>query len=344
MPLKRTPPQISAPAAASTSNTAISSLAMETAPCTPISAVGEAGLLSRSGFGLQQKHDSSPDLRTHDEDFNNLTMRFKRKQAFCEDSSSSIMETVLEQMRAMFVTFSRDQANRFAELQSSVSKIENQNTTITQSVQFISDQYDELLEQLKASEMDRSKDKLRIRELEDKIESLERKIREPTVEIRNLPLQFTSDTKYDKKEELFRMMKSLGETIGVNIAEKDIKDIYSKKTHNNTQKVVVTEFTSIIQKEKIIEAVRIFNKGKKNTEKLSSVHVGLKTMNLPIYVCEALTQRTQKLLFEARKVAKDKGYVHCCTSRGYVFIKKTEKSKYIKINNEEDLANIRNSD
>lgn len=345
MPLKRTPPK-NLPAKDSSSETVGTALTGETTT-KDIQTVMDPSLGSLSKPNVtKQKHDSTPDLRTlsklQDEELSNVTLRFKRK--YYEDNNSSNMEAMMAQMKSMFASYSQEQANQFGELKSSISKIERQNEDISRCMEFLSTKYDDMLEKIKNMELDKKKDKQRIQELENKVEALDRKLKDPVIEIRNLPLQLSKDKKYDTKEELCQIMKNLGETVKVNITEKDIKDIYSKKTNKDTQKIVVTEFTSVIQKEKIVEAVRNFNKGKQNVDKLNSHHLGLQAPKCAVYMSEALTLKTQKLLFEARKVSRDNGYVNCCTNRGSVFIKKSENSKYIKINNEEDLVNLKNSD
>lgn len=346
MPLKRTPPKNTKRTyAGSPDATEEMEIDNIITPKTKIpSSSASCNRLQLPNIASQQKHDSEPDLHTlqnmQSHDVSNITLR--RKQL--EDRSTYNMGIIMEQMKNMFTSFSMEQASRLVELQSSISNIERQNTDISKCVEFLSSKYDDMLNQMKNLEVEKKKDQLRIRDLEDKVEALERKLKDPIIEIKNLPLVLSEGNKYETKNDLCEIVKRLGKLIKVDINENDIKDIYCKKTHKDTQKLIVYELTSVIQKEKIMEAVRVFNKGKQNKDKLNSEHLGLSSPKLPIYVSEALTQKTQRLLYDAKKISKDKGFVHCCTYRGSVYIRKVDKGKYIKINNEIDLSNIVNID
>lgn len=288
----------------------------------------------------QHKHDSAPDLhRAQEEASNNVTMRFKRK--FYVEENSANMESVMEQMKSMLAAFSLDQANRLKDLQTSISKIEKQNDDIANCVEFLSQRYDEILLSVKELEEEKRKDKKQIQELEKRIGFLERKVMGPSIEIRNLPIQMAKEQKgYEAKEFLSGILKNMGQSINVEIQEGDIKDIYSIKSKTEDKRTIFVEFCSVIKKEKVIDAVIQFNKGKQNKDKLNGGHLKLQNTKVPIFVAEALSRNGQKLLFATRQFVKQHGFARAWSYRGAIYVRKAEKEKPIKIESEADLQNI----
>ena len=59
-----------------------------------------------------------------------------------------------------------------------------------------------------------------------------------------------------------------------------------------------------------------------------------------IYINENLKQRRQELLAKARKMRKAKYLVRVWTVDGKVFVRKTEESRPVRINEDWDLENL----
>ncbi|XP_061727799.1 uncharacterized protein LOC133532940 [Cydia pomonella] len=331
-PLKRTPPQTKS---SSASTFEIPHTGKKTAEMESVQAPGAVDELNNPATN---EHDSARPGTEGTSDDTTFQRRFKRK--FYEDSNSGNMETIMGQMRSMFDTFSRDQAARFKDLQDSVSKIEKQNDGISKTVDFLSQRYDEILETVKELKEDKIKDKKHIQELEEKVELLERKLKGPAIEIRNLPKQLTGDNQHETKEKLCEIVKHMGQAIKVEIKDADIKDIFTIKSKVEDKKTMFAEFTSVIKKEQVVDAVLQFNKGKKNSDKLNGSHLKLNDAKTPIYVSEALTRNGQKLLYAARQFVKNHGLVYAWSYRGAIYLRKAENQKPIKINSEADLKNI----
>ena len=59
-----------------------------------------------------------------------------------------------------------------------------------------------------------------------------------------------------------------------------------------------------------------------------------------IYINENLTTQSKNILFNARKFVKENGWKFAWSSRGTIFVKKTENSKAFLINAIEDLEKL----
>lgn len=98
--------------------------------------------------------------------------------------------------------------------------------------------------------------------------------------------------------------------------------------------------TLLDKKESILGAVKKLNKNKKNNEKLNSTHLNLSGPARPIFVSETLTYKTQKLYFLAREFSRLNNYDYCWTSKGMVYLRKSEDAPLIRINAEADLSKL----
>ncbi|KAG7303248.1 hypothetical protein JYU34_011715 [Plutella xylostella] len=203
-----------------------------------------------------QHYDSAPDLRLL---LDTVTERKKRK---FDHSDSNIIDV----MKEMFNAFARDQDARFERLQTTISNLKEQNNELTLSVELMSSKYDEFLVKISELESERKKDKEAIYFLEDKIEYLERKSKSTGIEIRNLPKK-TGETKKD----LCSLIQNFGNSINVDMNQSCVKDIYRIRSKDASNPILV-EFTTVIQKETVLENVKAFNKTKKIGEKLNTGH------------------------------------------------------------------------
>lgn len=224
-------------------------------------------------------------------------------------------------IREMFATFSKEQEQRFKELKA--------------SIELMSNKHDEFLSRISVLETERKEDKTKIQILEEKIETLERKSRAASIEIRNIP-----KNNGESKDNLCDFVVKIGNTLNIDIKTQDIKDIYRLKSKDSANPIVA-EFSTVLLKEKLISAVKLFNKTKKKGEKLNTSHMKLQCPQKPIFISETLTYRTQRIFFLARNFQKTHGYTFCWTSHGVVYLRKNENTPQIKINSEAELENLR---
>lgn len=257
-----------------------------------------------------QHYESEPDLHS----LTNITERKKRK--YNEESMDFLVI-----IKEMFSSFAAEQDKRFNELRA--------------SIELMSNKYDDFLLKLTSLEKDKQADKAKIQELEEKLENLERKSRGVGIEIRNLPIQ-----NGETKETLVTEIIKLGKTLSVDIDQNSIKDIYRIKSKDASSPVIV-DFTTVLKKEKMLKAIKQFNKSKEKGSKLNTTHLNCNYQSKPLYVSETLTTKNQKLFYMARQFQKSHGYSFCWTANGIVYLKQNEGSMFIRINDLNDLDRLR---
>lgn len=240
------------------------------------------------------------------------------------------------EMRALFSQLSTSVEQQF-------QVVKQQNVDLQASLQFMSDKYDAVLEKIQFLEEERVQDKRNICMLEDKIEGLERKLRSSGLEIRNVPKISTDEKRPESKEELCGLIKSFAKAVNVNLQEEHIRDVYRTNSKNETLKPIIVEFNSVLIKENILRAVKDFNKNKSKPEKLSTKHLNISCSVRPVYVSETLTFKTQILYYKTREFAKDNSYSYCWTSRGSIYLRKTDGQPFIRIQAEADLTKLMKS-
>lgn len=232
----------------------------------------------------------------------------------------------------------------FSKLSSSVEQqfqtVKQQNVDLKESLQFMSDKYDAVLEKVRYLEEERAQDKKNIYMLEEKLEVFERKIRATGLEIRNVPKNSNDEKRLESKAELCSLIKSLSKTVNINLEEEHIRDVYRISSKNDTLKPLIVEFTSVLIKENILRAVKNFNKDKTRDEKLNTNHLNISGPIRPVYVSETLTFKAQRLFYMSREFARDNYYSYCWTSRGSVYLRRTEGQPLIRVQSEGDLTKL----
>lgn len=316
--IKRTPPASPLVTAATPTTTALQAPHLQGMTSMELSSFAMAS-------DERAHHGSAPDL--HDL-LNNITERKKRK--FDEtDNNIGIM------MKQMFDSFSKEQEKRFKDLKSTIDELKNQNKELTNSVEWMSKKYDEFLEKIIILEKDRKEDKKIIKDLEEKLETLERKSRSTGIEIRNIP-----KPQGENKDELCKTVKKVLTTLNIEVQTNDIKDTFRLNAKDSSHPIVA-EFTTVLMKDKVLKSVKEYNKNKTKNDKLNTKAIDLPEPAKPIYISESLTYKTQRLYYLARVFQRDHGYDFCWTSQGIVYLRKKEKLPQIRISSEADLEAIK---
>ncbi|CAG5014060.1 unnamed protein product [Parnassius apollo] len=131
--------------------------------------------------------------------------------------------------------------NMFQELKTTMNEIKDQNKELKESVKFTAAKYDEVWKSSKKIEKDMAEDRKYIRQLEDKIDQLERQARTTSLEIRNLP-----KANDESKQGISKIVVEIGKIINMPIHEADVKK----------NKPLVNDLKSVILKERILHAVK----------------------------------------------------------------------------------------
>lgn len=329
MPLKRTPPP-SSPAPDAHFGAANYDYA---SAMSSISATQKAPV-------KQQDHKSKKTFSSKDrEDVSNVNIRERRKRTGeCEEREQSEFHEFMFFMREMFESFKSDIESRLHDLQVSAVKIQDQNTDITKSVQFMSDKYDESMKRIEKLESEKSENKKYIKILEDRVENFERRSRSSCIEIRNIP-----KTKDENKQGLCDVLVNLGNILNLKTDSMEIKDIYRTSTSKEQDKPIVVDFCSTLRKDSWIQSIKNFNKNKHSENKLNTEHIKISGIKKPIYISEALTFKAKRLFYLAREFAKLNNYNYCWTSHGIVYLREKERAPFVRITNESDLDELKST-
>ncbi|CAG9119335.1 unnamed protein product [Plutella xylostella] len=181
----------------------------------------------------------------------------------------------------------------------------------------------------------------RISMLEKQIQDIQTISRPTSVEIRNVPL-------FEKNNEthnaLASIVQSIGKTVDMEVQTSDLRDIYRVPTRpgvSTSPSAIVADFNSANMRNEFLSCVRRFNKSQNLQDKLNSELLSMPGKKTPIYVDERVAPSLKKLLYTARKAAKENQYT-CWHSNGKIFIRKNQNEKPIRILSEHNLSDIMN--
>lgn len=276
---------------------------------------------------IPQDSDTASDRILSDSDTANVLItsrKLKRKQG----------DLQMAELRDLLDAFTKTQNTKFDDLTSAMKLLQEETAEMKRSFTFMSNRYDEVLENVVKIQKDNSAYKVRVELLEQKVEFLERKARSTTIELRNVP-QSPDET----KEKITQIVARAGEILQQPILISDIRDTYRLKAKNKTNCPIVVEFTSIAMKENIIQKAKLFNKGNKEN-KLNSSHLKISGPTQPVYVSECLTPYAKKLFYLARQHAKKYSFTGCWHSFGKIYMKKSDDRPTIRIDNEDDFLKL----
>ncbi|CAG4972263.1 unnamed protein product [Colias eurytheme] len=278
-----------------------------------------------------QHHGSDPSLNTTGKkesgDFN-ITKRFKRK---CDEISDDTRSTMVD-LRNMLDDLKTQQELKYESIKTFMDNISKQNQEIKASIQLMSDKYDEVLEDVKKIQLENKQYKIRINNLEAKLEQWEINSRSSCVELKNIPV---ADT--ENKNTLIEITKKICSSVKVDVQESEIRDVFRMKLKNRPNGPIVVDFNSTLKKDGFIKSVRKYNKERDPDQRLSTATLNLKGPVKPIFVADFLTPKARKLFFLAKEFMKAENYESCWTSYGRVYLRQKASEPRIRIDNESDI-------
>ncbi|KAJ8704277.1 hypothetical protein PYW08_013001 [Mythimna loreyi] len=224
-------------------------------------------------------------------------------------------------------------------IQESNAEICKTNNEIERAISFMNKNYEELRKEVESLKKEKQEQRCYIESLEKKIVDLQSKSRSAGVEIRNIPL-----SNNENASGLTQTVCSIGKLVGVPITEPELRDIYrlpGKSTPATTACPIIAEFTSVNTKQKLISAVRAYNKKIENKDnKLNTEQIGIPGKRQPVYVAELLPTSSKKLFHLAREFSKNNSFAFCWTSNGNIFLRKKEGDKQVLIKSEKCLQDL----
>ncbi|CAG5021080.1 unnamed protein product [Parnassius apollo] len=215
-----------------------------------------------------------------------------------------------------------------------IGNIKQQNDDIRESITFMSEKYDTLLSSVQSLQVENKAYRKRIEMLEEKIEGLKRSSHASRVELRNVPKKDR-----ETKEDLLNIFVKTGEMLGLTLQHSDVRDIFRINQKNDSNKIIVAEFTSNITKQRFIANLKEYNRRDKN-KIFTSTHAAIMGLPTPIFISENLSQKTRRLFAVAKNFRKENNYAYCWTSAGSIFLKKTDRDRPILIKSQEDISKI----
>ncbi|XP_059047982.1 uncharacterized protein LOC131843372 [Achroia grisella] len=253
-----------------------------------------------------------------------ITQRPKRKHG----------DSTLSEIKEMINNLTQKQDTQTQKFDQEMKKMLQQNNDIKQSLQYMSEKYDDILNQLKQTKSENTTFKRQIKLLEQKVELLERNSKAAFLEIKNIPQEEKED-----ESSLVKLAQNVGLALDVPIRREDLQNIYRIKRTSNKIGPIIVEFTTKSLKEKIIGAAKFFNKN--STIKFNTSHLKLKGQPTPVYISENLTTNGRRLYFLARECVKNYNFLGTWTTKGKVFIRKKSGLPAIHITSEEDISNLK---
>lgn len=199
---------------------------------------------------------------------------------------------------------------------------------LKKSVQFMSNQYDKLLEEvvvLKCIKANHEVMTTKIVSLENRVNELEQYSRCKNIEIKGV--EECPDE--NLKQLVVKIANKLGAT---EIIEKNIDIVHRVGNMNNrSPKDIIVQFKDRESRNRVIS--------NKKVRIVSNEVTGGKNVN-PIYLNEHLTPFNKQLFWEAKLKSKECDYRYVWVKDGKIFVRKNEKDRACRIRNEEDLKKI----
>ncbi|KAJ8707142.1 hypothetical protein PYW08_011276 [Mythimna loreyi] len=301
----------------------------------------------------KQRATSSPDISTNVTEVgpSNVTARHKR---FCPDfspeqqplaQSNSRFESFENKIVNMLTTWKQEQDAVLNRITSDINEVKKQNreihktnTEIEKAIEFMNQAYETMKTTVEKLEQERVEQRTYIIELEKKVLDLQQNSRTSSFEIRNIP-QGEKETNDDLTSIVLRTCNKLE----VSVKQADLRDIYRMPGKKGSNRPIVAELVTVPQKNRVLQAARMFNKGRASIEKLNTNHIGISGDAKPIYVSDHLSNSLRQLFFEARKYASDNEYKFCWSQNNKIFLRKSEGMPSIIIKSLACLNNLSKS-
>ena len=281
----------------------------------------------------------------------NVTKRSYKRQALSSPTSPITNEQIThENIRNIVNDAIEKQTSNFMisinktitnSINTNFKKLENKIEELQTSVTFISNQYEDMKQQLDmhcevTSQLKHDNEALQstVNILQNKINIMEQQARANNIEIQCVP--------ESKTENVITIVKQLSKSVNLNIKDNEIAHctrIAKINPKSTRPRSFVVQLSAPLVRDQFLAAVIKFNKSNP-TDKLNSSHLGIGGNKVPIYVCEHLSTANKSLHAAARKKGKELHYKHIWVRNGRIFMRKTDDSDYKLINNMDSLNKL----
>ncbi|XP_073962957.1 uncharacterized protein [Choristoneura fumiferana] len=246
------------------------------------------------------------------------------------------MKSLQTEIKDMLKNFKSDREAQNVKLYEAIEDLRMQNKEIIKTnnkiekfLEQTTTMYSNLKEKVDQMSLEHDDALLKINNIENQVEDLQRAQRLTMVEIRNIPEAVN--------ENLSDTMTLLHNSLGLPFSSDNLKQVRRLK---NAQKLIIAEFQTIDQSTSLMKAVKEYNKSHQD-EKFNTDNMNIAGDKQPIYVSESLTPRARKLHFLARDLRKNHNYKYCWTWQGKILVKQTDSSPAILIKSEQQVEALK---
>lgn len=174
--------------------------------------------------------------------------------------------------------------------------------------------------------------KAHIHELQTRLEEINRKLREKSVEIRNIP--------FSKDENKIEVVKNIYKCLSLDFSKDLVLDISRVFTKDKNNKPLIVEMNTAQSKTQFLGSLRNYNKAHRNNP-LDTNKLGFAGSNTPIFASDYLTPFAAKLYYLGRDFKRHHNYKYCWTSHGKIYVKKHDDSPAILLRSEVQVDDLK---
>jgi uncharacterized protein YoxC len=275
-----------------------------------------------------QLHGGLPECEFDDSPCDNITYRSTSLRKACSDTDFADLSTMIRsEIRAA--------------IRAEMTLINEKLHELQNSVQYISNQYDELIKttntirhdfKIVQSECDELRATVSI--MTDRVNTLEQHLRNSNIEIQGVPEH--------KNENIISIINKVAEVVSLKLDDSDIllcTRVAHKNRDNKNPRAIVVQLRSSRCRDEFYSAVTRYNKTHPN-EKLGSSLLGFGGPTTPIYVSEHLSPTNKSLHAAARAKAKQLSYKFVWVRNGRIYLRKNESAPFIHVKSQRILDSL----
>lgn len=228
-----------------------------------------------------------------------------------------------------------------AAIRNELAPLKNQLNQLTDSVQYISNQYDDLIKTTNSILQDYQLMKTECTHLRstvvtltERLNNLEQHLRDSNIEIQGMPQH--------GNENVVEIVQKIADVVSLKIDDRDILSctrVASMNKDSRRPRAIVVKLSSARRRDEFYSAVTRFNKARPSN-KLSTSHLGIAGDNSLIYVSEHLSPANKSLHAATRAKAKQHSYKFVWVRNGRIFMRKDETSRFIHVKNQQVLDSL----
>lgn len=254
------------------------------------------------------------------------------EQEYSDDSSQPIKQlegsSQKNQEQSIDVELNNEDTSVLIQLNKNILELQKDMKEVKVSVQFISDKYDKIIEEIKGLK-DLKANQIKVEDklvkLEDRVNELEQYSRCRNLEIRGVE----ECANENLKQVIVKIASKVGE---MGIVESDIDVVHRIGNMNNrTPKDIIVQFKDRESRNKLLL---------RKKERLMSKEVTEGRNDNVVYINEHLTSFNKQLLWQAKIRSRERNFKFVWSKEGKIFVRKHEKEKALRIKTEEDLRKI----